>query len=369
MKFTCQKNEMVQTIQIISKATPNNPQNPILSGFYLETQDNKIELRATDNEIGIITDIPAEIEDPGNVILSGKTLQEIIRSLPGENLTLTFDEEKKIANIRSGSTSFDLISMNGQFSSVRMTDPLINFKMKDTLLKSLIKKTVFACSTDEKRPIFTGCLLEIKDEEITMAATNTHRLSVKNAVLPEFKGSRRMIIPSKILNELLRTLNSDIPEDIDIACSDTRISFSFGNIYMISRLIEGQFPDCNRVIPADFKTRVTLKTADFMGAVERISLIARHDDYKVMRFEFSSGQVRISSNNQNIGYAEETVPAVIDGEDVNISFNFTYLLDVLKNIDTEEIYFSLNEKLSPAAVREPGNESFIYIITPVRTSH
>ena len=368
MKFTCQKSDLVQAIQIISKASPNNPQNPILSGFYFETQTNKLELRATDHEIGIITDIPAEIEENGNVILSGKTLQEIVRSLPGETVTFTFEEDKKIAHIQSGSSNFDLISMNGEFPSVRMNDSILNFKMKDVLLKGLIKKTVFACSNDEKRPIFTGCLMEIKNEEITMAATNTHRLSIKNAVLPDFEGSRRLIIPSKILNELLRTLTSEIPEDIDITCSDTRISFSFGNIYMISRLIEGQFPDCNRVVPADFQTRVTLKTADFMSAVERISLIARHDDYKVMRFEFSGNQVRISSNNQNIGYAEEKVPALIDGNDVNISFNFTYLLDVLKNIDTEEFYFSLNEKLSPAAVREPGNESFIYIITPVRTA-
>lgn len=369
MKFTCQKADLVQAVQIISKGAPSNPQNPILSGFYFETVEQGIELRATDHEIGIITTIPADIEEKGSLIVSGKTIQDISRSLPGETVIINFDPEKSMANIKSGSVSFDLLSMPGEFPSVRMTEPLLNFKIKDNILRNLIKKTVFACSNDEKRPVFTGCLFDIKDSEITMAATNTHRLSIQQAELADFKGSRRMIIPAKVLQELSRLMNSEIPEDIDVACSDTRISFSFGNIYIISRLIEGQFPDCNRVIPPDFKTRVTINTEDFTRAVERISLIARYDDYKVMRFEFSANQVKISSNNQNVGYAEEFVPVVIDGNDVTIAFNFTYLLDVLKNIETKEFYFSLNEKLTPAAIREPENEAFVYVITPVRTAH
>lgn len=369
MKFTCQKSELIKALQIISKAISSNPQNPILSGIYIEADENQIELRATDHEIGIITQIPAEIEEQGNVILSGRYFQEIARSLPGETLTLSYDSDKKIANIKSASSNFDLLSMTGEFPPVRMNEKLMTFTIKNNVLNNLIKKTAFASATDDKRPVFTGCLMEINNSEINMVATNTHRLAFQQVVLEGFEGSRRIIIPSKVLQELTRVMSSELPEDIEVSCSDTRISFTFGNIYLISRLIEGQFPDYHRVIPPDFSTRVTLTTADFMAAVDRVSLMARHDDYKIMRFEFSGSQVKISSNNPSIGYAEEYVSAEIDGNDINIAFNFTYLSDALKNIDTEKMYFSLNQSLSPAAIREPLNESFIYIITPVKTKH
>ena len=164
-------------------------------------------------------------------------------------------------------------------------------------------------------------------------------------------------------------LTSDVPTSIAVACTYSEISFAFENIYLKTRLIEGQFPNYRRVMPTDFATRVTLSTADFLAAVSRVSLIARASDYNVIKLHFQGGEVHMTSNHPEIGQAEEHVSAVIDGPEVSIAFNAAYVTDVLKNIETKSFYFSLNASLQPAAIRETENDAFLYIITPVRTQH
>ncbi len=370
MKFTCQKNELVQAIQTVSKAVSSKPQMPILSGIYLKAENGTLELQATDYEIGIICQIPAEIEDPGMIVLSGRYMQEVIRRLPGEKVTISYDREEKIAKIISNASNFTLLSMAAnEFPTIHHLEGNLNFTIRDNMLRDLVKKTVFACSNDEARPVFTGCLLEVSDSTVTMAATNTHRLAVKKEILDDFSGSIKIIIPSKVLNELLRIMVSEIPTNVAVSCSYNQISFQFDNVYLTSRLIEGQFPDYQRVIPPEFHTNVTLETADFLSAVDRVSLIARAGEYNIIRLEFTNGQVRISSNNPDIGNAEEIVAASVDGPEVNIAFNAKYVTEVLKNIDSEKFYFSLNQTLNPAAVRQEKDDSFTYIVTPVRTAH
>lgn len=368
MKFTCQKSELVSALRIIGKAVSSNPQSPILAGVYLEAIDeNTIELRGTDHELGIVVNITADIEERGRVILSAKYFQDIVSSMSGETVTLFADEEKTIANVSSGTATFDILSMSGEFPSVRMNEGNVNFKIKSDVFARLVQKTAFACSKDDKRPIFTGCYTEINDDDIALAATNTHRLSVQKEKIEGAQGSHHYIIPSRPLMEIARIFSSEVAEDIAVACTDKRISFTQGKIHITLRLIEGAFPDYRRVIPASFNTKVKLKTSDFTRAVERVSLIARHDDYKIMRFDFVGDEVIISSDNPQIGRAQEKVAVEKEGDDIIISFNYSYVSDVLKTIDSDEFYISLNESLKPASVVEPDNDSFIYIITPVKT--
>ncbi len=372
MKFNCLKNELVQALSIVTKAIANKPQTPILSGIYLKAQGNTLELQATDHEMGIICTIASDIQDPGDIVLSGRYFQEVVRKLPGENVEVEFNRQENIIQIRSNNSKFTLLSMSvTDFPNVKHIgegDHPVTVRVRDNILKGLIDKTAFACSADEARPVFTGCYFEIKESVISMAATNTHRLSAKSEALDNVEGNISCIIPARALYELSRNIVSDIPEDVEITCSKNAISFSFGNIFMTSRLIDGMFPDFRRVIPQDFQTRVTLSTADFLSAVERVSLIARSAEYNVVTLEFSGGFVRITSNNPDIGNADETVPALVDGPDVMISFNSKYVTEVLRSIGSENFYFSLNKSLEPAAVRDENDEGFIYIVTPVRTA-
>ena len=164
-------------------------------------------------------------------------------------------------------------------------------------------------------------------------------------------------------------MSSDIPTDVKISCSYNQISFSFDNLYMTSRLIEGQFPNYRGVIPPEFATHVKTDTAAFAAAVDRISLIARAGVYNTIKLEFADNQIHITSNNPEIGNAEEYIPAEIDGPDIAIAFNAQYIIDVLKNIDSKTCRIGLNQPLSPASIQEEDDDSFVYIVTPVRTNH
>jgi DNA polymerase-3 subunit beta len=201
-----------------------------------------------------------------------------------------------------------------------------------------------------------------------MVATNTHRLALKKSIHENTAGSTKIIIPSKVLNELARLLTSELPVDVSICLEKNKVSFCFEDVYLESRVIEGQYPDYNRVIPPEFGTTVLINTALFMDAVERVSLMAKDGEYNVIKFQFNSNEVIITSNNPDVGKAYESIPVSTEGTEITIAFNAKYVTDILKNIGASELLFSLNTPLSPASVRPINDETYTYIITPVRTN-
>lgn len=369
MKISFLKNELSSALSVVAKAVATKPQTPILSSIYLKAEDGILELQATNYEIGIISRIKANVLEPGQISVQGRYLQEVIRRLPENDCTLEYREADHVVHIISGQTNFTILTTNAEeFPTIQKLQGNVQFKLKDNVLRELIKKTVFACSKDNSRPVFTGCYLEVEDTRITMAATNTHRLAVKFETLEEPVGNIKVIIPSTILQELLHSMSSEVPTDVMIDCSYNQISFAFDNLYMTSRLIEGLFPDYRRVIPPEFATVVTLNTTDFRAAVDRASWIARIGDYNVVKLEFANNEMHLTANSQAVGNADERIPVSIEGPDITIAFNADYLTDVLKNIGSEQCQMKLNQPLSPAAIREKDDEDFIYIVTPVRTA-
>ena len=369
MKFSCSKDQLVHAVQVVQKAVSNKPQMPILSGIYINATTQYIEIQATDYEIGISCKLEGTVTEPGAIVLSGRYFQEVVKRLPGDNIEIYTNKEDNTVKLTSLSSQFNLLSLPAEEFPVLY--PLVgetNFTIRDNILRDLIKKTVFAASNDEARPVFTGALLEVVDSEVLMVATNTHRLALKRETLDSITNNIKVIIPSKILNELARIMVSEIPSPIKITCHHNQISFSFDNIYIISRIIDGQFPDYQRVIPPNFATKVEIKTADFSSAVERVSLISRDGDYNVVKLAFKNNEILITSNNPEVGKAEESIQAKIEGNDLEIAFNAKYIVDILKNIDDENILFTLNTPLSPASIKPQNDENYNYIITPVRSN-
>lgn len=369
MKITCTKELLSHAVQIVQKAVATKAQMPILTGIYMTAADNILELQATDYEIGVSCKIEAEVEEPGSVVLSGRYFQEVVRKLPGDRIEISSNNEDRTIKITSNFAQFNLLCLPAEEFPV--LKPLAGdtvFQIRDNILRELIKKTVFACANDEARPIFTGGLLEVNNHDVTMVATNTHRLALKKDMIDRFDGNIKMIIPAKILNELARVMVSDVPSNVTISCQRNQIGFAFDNVYILSRLIEGQFPDYNRVIPPNFATTVTINTDQFLDAVERVSLLARDGEYNVIKLSFRNNSVIITSNNPDIGKAEENVNASIDGNELDIAFNAKYVTDILKNISSDQLTFSLNTPLSPASVKPLDDPNYTYIITPVRTN-
>lgn len=379
MNITLAKSDLISALQIVSKGLSTKPQTPILSGVYMTAKKGQLELQSTNYELGFIVTIPAEIHMVGTAVLPGKYLTEFARKLPAEEVSIDTGSSDGLAVIRSGSARFTLRTMEvSDFPVLQRMEGTLQFTIKDRTLARLVKKSTFACLREEqrdRRPIFTGCQLEVEGKEVTFAATNVHRLAVKSELLEEDAGQIRVIIPAKFLEEVTRTITGDVPTDIHVTCSYNQISMSADGIYMTSRLIEGAFPDYRRVIPQEenIRTRVMLDAATFASAVERASLIARTDQYNIVKLAFEQGLMRISSNSPEIGEAEETIAAEVTGDDVTIAFNASYLMDAVKSLDSDTFILSLQGanaqgmNLSPITIREEADPNYIYVVTPVRT--
>ena len=379
MNITLAKSDLISALQIVSKGLSTKPQTPILSGIYMTAKEGQLELQSTNYELGFIVTIPAEIHTLGTAVLPGKYLTEFARKLPAEEVSIDTGSSDGLAVIRSGSARFTLRTMEvSDFPVLQRMEGTLQFTIKERTLARLVKKSTFACLREEqrdRRPIFTGCQLEVEGKEVTFAATNVHRLAVKSELLEEDAGQIRIIIPAKFLEEVTRTITGDVPTDIHVTCSYNQISMSSDGIYMTSRLIEGAFPDYRRVIPQEenIRTRVILDAATFASAVERASLIARTDQYNIVKLAFEEGLMRISSNSPEIGEAEETIAAEVTGDDVTIAFNASYLMDAVKSLDSDTFILSLQGanaqgmNLSPITIREEADQNYIYVVTPVRT--
>jgi DNA polymerase-3 subunit beta len=371
MKISCNKALLTQAVQIVQKAVSNKSTLPILSGIYLSVNNDKLQLQATDYEISISCTIDVDVYEPGKTVLSGRYFQELVKRLPGENIEISTEANDNTIKITSNQAEYHLLSMPAdEFPVLKPLNEGNHLAVRDNILRELIKKTVFACANDESRPIFTGGLLEVDNNGIRMVATNTHRLALKIDYLDSLITGENMkiIIPSKNLLELAKLFNSEHPLDVHVCWYKNQISFSYDNIYVTSRLIEGQFPDYNKVIPNEFQSIVLLDTDDFLDAVERVSLLAREGDYNIIKLSFRDGIVGITSNNPDVGNAYETVPAQITGAEIDIAFNAKYITDILKNINDKQFVFSLNTPLSPACIKPHDDSSYTYIITPVRTN-
>lgn len=372
MKISCEKEKLHHAVQIVQKAVSAKATLAILSGIYLSAENNTLQLQATDYEIGISCTIDAQVAIPGQIVLSGRYFQELVKRLPGETVEIASSEEDHTIKITAGTSQFNLLSLPAEEFPVLKslfdkTNETNSFTIKDNVFRDLIKKTTFACATEESRPIFTGALLEKTEEDVRMVATNTHRLALKKSITDNHTSSNlNIIIPSKVLNELARLLTSELPIDVSICWEKSKVAFSFENVYLESRLIEGQYPDYNRVIPPEFGTIASINTALFMDAVERVSLMAKDGEYNIIKFQFNTNEVIITSNNPDVGKAYETIPITITGTEITIAFNAKYVIDILKNIGAAELTFSLNTPLSPASVKPENDTAYTYIITPVR---
>lgn len=368
MKISCQKDQLHHAVQTVQKAIATKTPLPILTGIYLNAQGGKLELQATDYEVGISCTIDSNVEEAGTVVMSGRFFQEVVRRLPGDTIDIASSQEDRTIQITCGSSQFNLLSLPAEeFPVLKPISSDNTLTVKDDLLRELIKKTVFACAADEARPIFTGGLLEVEGPEIRMVATNTHRLALRQQPLPSAASNVKMIIPAKILHELARLLVAEDPQEVTLAWQKNQVGIQYDDVYINSRLIEGQFPDYRKVIPPSYSTAVTIQAEDFLDAVERVSLLARDGEYNVVKFNFKQDHVLISSNNPDVGKACETVASRMDGNELEIAFNAKYITDILKNIAADELVFSLNTSLSPASIKPVNDENYTYIITPVRT--
>ena len=369
MKFSCYKSDLTEALQFVIRAVAVKPMTPILAGIYLKAEGSMLELQANNFSTGIITRIPVNTEVKGETVVSGKRFQEFIRNMPDDTITISDEDSGNTLAIESGGAAVELLTMAaGDFPKVKTPETDNSFKIRTTALRDLIRKTVFAVAKDDSRPIFTGCCFEIKGNKISLVATNTHRLALAAEQLNNAYNDCSFVVPAETLRGLMLRIDpKDVENYVTINYSTRYLTFTFDNVFVTSRLIEGTFPPYDRVIPASSATQVTVDSVEFKNAVEFVSLMSKETEYNTVKFVFANGGIEISSTSPEIGGAVKNVEAQIDGDELEISFNVNYIVDVMRIVDAKEINIALNDRYSPAKFTEPDNPDYVYIATPVRT--
>ncbi|MBQ3442893.1 MAG: DNA polymerase III subunit beta [Selenomonadaceae bacterium] len=368
MKFSCYKSDLTEALQFVIRAVAVKPMTPILAGIYLKAEGSMLEVQSNNFSTGIVTRIPVNTEVAGETVVSGKRFQDFVKNMPDDTITFSDEDSSNFLTIESGGAAVELLTMTASdFPKVKTPETDQSFRIRTTALRDLIRKTAFAAAKDNDRPIFTGGSFEIKGDKITLVATNTHRLAFASEQLSESYPDSSFVVPADSLRGLMLRIDpKDIDNYVTINYSTRYLTFSFDNVFMTARLIEGQFPPYDRVIPSSSTTHVKVDTVEFRNAVEFVALMSKETEYHTVKLSFSNGGVEVSSNSPDIGGAVKNVEATIEGDDLDINFNVNYIVDVLKVIDGKELNIALNDKFSPAAFTEPGNENYIYVATPVR---
>ncbi len=369
MKLHCYKNDLVEALQFAIRAVAVNPMTPALAGIYLKAEGSVLEVQANNFSTGIIARIPANAENPGEVVVIGKSFQEFIGKMPDDTITISDEYNSNALTIRAGGASINLLTLPvNDFPKVKTPETNNSFRIRSVEMKDLIQKTAFAVAKDDSRPVFTGVYFEVKGDKITAVATNTHRLALTKAYLNETYGEFSFIVPADILRGVLMRLEQVGEEKfVEINYSTRYITFSFDNVFVNSRLIEGQFPAYDRVIPESFTTQATVDTVRFKKAIDLVSLMAKENEYNTVKFVFSKEMVEISSYSPETGTAAEYLEAVVEGDKLDISFNVDYMADFMRITKSKTLNIYFNDRHSPAKFTEPGDPYFVYVATPVRT--
>ncbi len=365
MKILCKKEDLLLGVNTVNRAVSTKNTLPILQGIKLRTEGSSLWFEATDLEIGIRCQLTVNVLEEGQVVIPAKLFSEIVRKLPDTEIKI--ESQGSNINIYYHSSDF---AINGfdpeeypEITDITSSDTI---EIPATIFKTMIRQTLIACAVEETRPVFTGILLQIEGESINLVSTDTHRLAFSQSTLPsnqkEFKG----IIPSKTMQEVYRLLQDD--DILYINYSNSRIILKFGAIQILTRLIDGQFPNYKQVIPQSCTTKLLIETQKFLETVERASLLSRDNYLKTntVRFNIENSSININQFSET-GKINENVDIQQDGEDVTIAFNAKYIIDVLKVVDTENILMESSGTFSPCVFRPENDENYLCLVLPLRS--
>ena len=368
MKVICEKEKILKGINSVINGVASKTTMPILEGILIQTNDNELKLTTYDLEIGIEYILEAKVEEQGNTVVNAVMFSEIIRKLPSTEIKISINENK-LLEIECEGSLYKLATMNpDEFPELPKIEIENSIDLEQGALKNMIRKTIFAVSSDENRPIFSGCLFEIKENKLNVVAIDGFRLALRKINLPVAVNDFKAVIPAKTLNEVIKII-SDSFENVKIGVSKNQALFEMENCKIVTRILDGEFLNYNSVIPDNWQTRVRVNRNDLQNSFERISLISSSSIEKEKKYPVKVtvdiGKMTISCTNQT-GDAKEEVFISTEGKYLEAGFNPKYFLDCLKAIDEEEIYVEFGSNISPCLVKSVENNDYIYMILPIR---
>jgi len=364
MKFSIARSELLEALSTVSKGMSARSTLPILSGVLINADEGEIQLQATDLEISIRHKAPALIDQPGQIVIPGKLLTDIVRSLP--EAAITIETEGETAHIRCQHSSFTVKTLKPsdfpKFPEVQVDKSIT---LASSTLVSMVRQVSKAVSRDETRAILTGILLIIEGPSIKMVATDSYRLAVREIVLEKTAGEDvEVVIPGKALEEVTR-LGSDA-EEVVLGIAENQIVFEFGNTVFVTRRIEGTFPNYKQLIPKESETKAVISGEELTAAVKRVSLMALHNTPLKISVNIEDQTLSLSAATQDVGDASEDLMVKAEGSDVEIAFNHAFLMDGLNSVGTDSVRLEVMSALKPGLLKSVEQEGFLYLLMPVR---
>ncbi|MCB1226411.1 MAG: DNA polymerase III subunit beta [Verrucomicrobiales bacterium] len=364
MKFNISKEDFLEALQQVQHVVGSRTTLAILSNVLLRARNGTLELTTTDLDVGVSCSVPADVEEEGATTLPARRLASIIRELPAEEVSVSVDQ-KNTASIRSGPSFFKVLGLTSQeFPALPEFDEAKEFQISQQLLRDCLRKTSYAISTDETRYVLNGILFSFKAGTLTMVATDGRRLAMVEHEI-EFPESQEIdvIVPTKAVNELARLLGDE--GDVQILIGPSQIGFNMGSSLLVSKLIDGNYPNYRQVIPGEPKERITLEREAFLRSISRVAILA-NDKSNSVKFVFSAGNVEIIASTPDIGEARESLAINYQGPEMTIAFNPEFTIAPLRNLSTDEISLNLIDEISPGVIR--AGQGFLYVLMPMRVT-
>ena len=368
MKINITKATLLEGIQVISTSVSSRTPQPILFNFLLETEKGKLKFVRTDMEMATVHYVNAEIEQTGSITVPLKEFSDIVKNLPDDKeINLSLDENNKF-HIKSGKSKFWVIGTpKSEYPGIPEVEHQNSIVLPAVELQDMIEKTIFSASTAETRYILNGLLWNNTAEKFEIVATDGGRLAIASHAPVAKSKEFKVIIPTKILNEVCRFITLAKPgkdTPIEVSVSSKQVSFVMNETTFISRLIEGNFPNYNQVIPTKKNIRFDVFSKELLASTRRSALCSREFG-SVVKFKLENNTLTVSSNSQNMDFTDE-LPVAYTQETFETAFNPQYIIDVLKNINTEKVSFSFVNASQPVLVEPVGKDTFKYVIMPVR---
>jgi len=365
LKLITKRNELVAKLSVVARAVSTRAATQALSGILLSAADDGVSLAATDGEMGLRTRLEAEVATAGAVLLPGRLLSELARSLGDETVEIGLRESERDVEIRSGGSSFHLRVLPAEDFPGLPDEGSDALKIPAAALAETVELVARAASRDDMRPVLTGVLVTASGEEMTMVATDSYRLAVKRTELESaIGGELEANVPAKALRELGRLIAGEELDRIAVSLLPNQAVFKAGAILLNTRLIDGQFPNFRQLLPESYEHDVRLPRPEFLEVVRRISQLAQRN--APLRLAFGAGELTVSASTPDIGDAEETMPAAFEGEPLEIGFNPEFLRDGVESVEGDEVVLRLISPLRPGLLQPVDNEDFRYLVMPIR---
>ena len=365
MKITTRRDTLFAQLQTVTRAASTRSAVQALSGVQLRAEGGAIELRATDMDIGLRVPLEGEVVRDGSVVLPARLIVDVVRAMPGDEVSLELRPVEQDVEILGGSASFYIRTLRLEdFPPFPETDG-DHVEVPGTAFVETISKVARSASRDETRPVLTGILVSANGDELRMVATDSYRLSVKETKLESaLEGGFEANVPARALLELTRIVQHENAETLNVSVRANQVVFAAGGVVLSSRLLDGQFPNYRQLIPDGYEHQLRISGEELGDVVKRISLMAQKN--APLRLAFADGELTVSAQTPDVGEASEPLPVPFAGEPFEIGFNPDFLRDGLDSVGSEDLVLKLISPLRPGLIESADESRFRYLIMPIR---